>query len=102
MATSKTHFKDWETLLYNHPSGAIKGLAAMGLARKSNKDIFKHLKYALSQDLNVAYYMTCQKLGGFFLYELNYRIPGNLEIYFSENEVEEIKNFISGRKFICN
>lgn len=91
-----------EKLLYEHPSGEIKGIAAKGLILRKSDRLFDHFKFAIDQNLNVRYYMSCQKLGGYFLNELTKSVPSNLNLYFSEKQVEELNKMIGNRNFNCD
>ena len=93
--------EELKKLLYEHPSGEIKGIAAKGLIRKKDDKLFEHFKYAIKEDVNVKYYMFCQKLGGYFLGELTHGVPSNLEFYFSESEIEELNKMINEQNFEC-
>ncbi|MFT6678656.1 MAG: hypothetical protein ACJAZG_001328, partial [Granulosicoccus sp.] len=66
--------QDFEKLLYDYPNVGLKVIGVKGLIRKKDKAMFKHLKYAIDQDMNVQYSLICQKLGGYFLYQLNYSV----------------------------
>ena len=94
--------EELEKLLYKHPSGEIKGIAIKGLIRRKSENLFEHFKYSISQNLNVRYYSTCQKLGGYFLREISHGVPSNLELYFSESEIEEINRLINQQSFKCD
>ena len=91
-----------ELLLYNFPDGVIKGIAISTLIHKRSPNLFDNFTYALNCDVSVSYYMYRQKLGGYALYEINYSIPENLELYFNETEIKRIRELIEEKNFDCN
>ena len=93
--------KDFEALLYHHSAAEMKAIGIKGLIRRKDTSLFKHLTYAIPLDLNVHYGLTCQHLGGYFLYQLNYRSSDSLSNYFSAAEMEKLAVLVESRNFGC-
>lgn len=93
--------QDFEELLYNHADVGLKAIGVKGLIRGKDKALFKHLKFAIDQDVNVDYGMRCQKFGGYFLYQLNFSLSDSSSSYLSQDELEELHALIEFRKFGC-
>ncbi len=91
-----------ELLLYKFSDGVVKGIAISTLIRKKNPDLFTNFLYALNSDINVSYYMFCEKLGGYALSEINYNTPGNLERFFNDTNEKRIRELIEEKSFDCN
>ncbi len=93
---------DFESLLYKESKVELKAIGIKGLVRNKNKEIYKHLMYSFTQNLNLQYGLTCQKLGGYFLFQLDYSTIDETNPYFSQEELEHLNQLIASRNFGCN
>ena len=93
--------EDFKNLLYNQSNENLKAIGVKGLIRKKSSLLYKHLLYAFDQDLNIQYGMYCQKLGGYFLYQLDYLDSENVRSLFTLDEIKELNLMIETRMFGC-
>jgi len=93
--------QDFIELLYQHPNPELKAVGVKGLIHKKDQAIFQHLKFAINQDLNIQYGLYCQKLGGYFLYQLNYSNSDSVHLYFSKDEIQWINEILETKMFGC-
>ena len=94
--------QDFEKMLHNERQVEFKAIGIKGLVRSKNKDLFKHLNYSFTQNINLQFGLTCQKLGGYYLYQLDYSISDESSPYFLKEEIEKINKVVSSRNFGCD